>query len=134
MIVRMRFSGSCEIEPSVAGSKQTTSQRPYDGRMRPKPSPAVSSSPIAGPNDGERFSNTATSYIPGTSEGLPGDCGASGSWSAGGRNTRFCRAAATVIQSPVSTSWRMVAVSGRGPRWRSSISWWPVSADPSSSK
>ena len=55
-------------DPSCSGLKQTTSQRPTEVRARPIPIAARSSRPwgasasvIAGPNDGDLFSNTATS-------------------------------------------------------------------------
>jgi len=58
--------------------------------------------------------------LSGISEGLVAEAGASGSLSAGGRKTLFCRAAAMEIHSPVSGSWRIVAVSGRGSSTRAS--------------
>ncbi len=128
--VRARDSEIDAKEPSVAGEKHTTSHRPTLRNCRFSPtsdressddgaSAAPSGPASSGPNDGERFSNTATSYRLGISEGFSGVCGASGSWSAGGRNTRFCRLAAMETHSPVRTSWRMRAVSGRGSstRW-----------------
>ncbi len=113
--VRARDSEIDAKEPSVAGEKHTTSQRPTLRNWRLSPTSVRASSdggassappgPASiGPNDGERFSNTATSYTLGISDGFAGLCGASGSWSAGGRNTRFCRLAAIDTHSPVRTS------------------------------
>ena len=66
--VRAREADKSPNEPCVAGEKQTTSQRPTEVRVRPMPSSARSASPCgalspvsAGPKDGDRFSNTATS-------------------------------------------------------------------------
>ncbi len=55
--------------PSRAGLKHTTSQRPNAGAVRPRPMPSRCAGSAAGepgagspgPNEGERFSNTATS-------------------------------------------------------------------------
>lgn len=121
MTVRAREAVSAPNEPVVAGLKQTTSQRPTDLRLRSMPMVArsarlcgASAPAVSGPKDGDLFSNTATSYTLGISDGLPGLAGASGSRSAGGSITRFCRAAAMETHSPVSGSWRMEAVAGRG--------------------
>ena len=45
--------------------------------------------------------------------GCPATPAPAGPGATGGRNTRFCRAAAIEIHSPVRGSWRMVAVGGR---------------------
>nr|BFF10015.1 hypothetical protein GCM10025699_13180 [Microbacterium flavescens] len=133
--VRARVTVCVPNEPECSGLKHTTSQRPTDVRVRPRPGASRSARPPgasmpagaspraaarAGPKDGDLFSKTATSYSDGISDGLAADCGASGSSSAGGRKARFWREAAIDTQSPVSTSRRMVAVSGRGPSCRAS--------------
>ena len=68
--VRARDRLSVPKEPSCSGLKQTTSQRPTEGSVRSRPTSrnAASASSLdasaaasSGPNDGERFSNTATS-------------------------------------------------------------------------
>src|SRR6202042_586399 len=73
-----------------------------------------------GPNDGDLFSNTATSKLSGISVGRPGVEGASGSRSSGGRNARFWRAVAIEIHSPVSGSSRSSGAGGLGAGGRSS--------------
>lgn len=62
---------------------------------------------VLGANDGNRFSNTATSYDDsGISVGLPGVDGHSGHRSAGGLYVRVCRCAAIATHSPVNGSRR----------------------------
>src|SRR6202020_335335 len=70
-------------EPVRAGPKQTTSHRPYPGRepptsIRPETGSTTASSGggSPGPNDGDLFSNTATSKLSGISVGRPGVEGA----------------------------------------------------------
>ena len=121
--VRARDTVKSAHDPVCCGPKQTTSHRPYPGRDRPGPiapsSPSTTSGSCpgpasAGPNAGDLFSNTATSYRSGTSVGFPGVDGASGSSSSGGRNARSWRAAAIEIHSPVSGSCRSSGTGGRG--------------------
>ena len=68
--VRARETLSVPKEPSCSGLKHTTSQRPteVDVRSRPTRRSAARASALeasgaasSGPNDGDRFSNTATS-------------------------------------------------------------------------
>src|SRR5690349_17301612 len=77
--------------------------------------PPASPIPPAGPSpravapysEGNLFSNTTTSYSgAGISVGRPGRDGSSGQCSAGGKNVRPCRWAATITHSPVSGSHR----------------------------
>ena len=60
------------------------------------------------------FSNTATSYREGISDGFVGVCGDSGSSSAGGRNARFCRAAAMEIHGGAIVNVTVGAEAGNG--------------------
>ena len=69
--VRARDAVSVPNEPSCSGLKHTTSQRPTEVDVRSRPTRrsvgegvGAARHPVAasaGPNDGERFSNTATS-------------------------------------------------------------------------
>ncbi len=69
----------------------TTSQTPCPGAVGTESSGGSCAGD--GVNVGKRFSNTATSQLPaGTSVGFDGSVvGASGLYSGGGRNVRFCR-------------------------------------------
>src|SRR5271156_3480360 len=127
-MVRARDTVRSPQEPVRAGPKQTTSHRPYPGRepptsIRPPTGSAAGGSHgggSPGPNDGDLFSNTATSKLSGISVGRPGAEGDSGSRSSGGRKARFWRAVAMEIHSPVSGSSRSSGTGGRGSGGRSS--------------
>jgi hypothetical protein len=94
-----------------------------DADVAQRPDAEEPRGPLAGrpgPNEGDLFSNTATSKLSGISVGRPGAEGASGSRSSGGRNARFWRAVAMEIHSPVSGSSRSCGTGGRGSGGRSS--------------
>ena len=68
--VRARETLWVPNDPSCSGLKHTTSQRPMEVRVRPMPTaessarasgPASVTAASSGPNDGDLFSNTATS-------------------------------------------------------------------------